>query len=295
MKRLAISLLIIFSFTTLLVPGMAFAEATAEEKATATEKAAGGEKVDALVKTFKSDSMCISDEEKTSMIYTVLETPIDSAEDEAAYDTGKGVIDNGDGTQTRRCYRFTGIHKNKKIPTDQYLIKKCPDEANLSDGSYGMQTNGDYFDCQEVTVIMSAAEQGGIGVLNVYISLIYRWVAGIVGVIAVLIIIVSGLQIITAQGESEAITAGKKRIIQSIGGIVLLFFATGLLYMINPTFFNPPDYNTTSSTLDPATQKALDKQPFGEDFGKVEGVKPLSLSEPDASSTPAKHVESSSP
>lgn len=257
---------------TLLVPGMAFAQGTKgtpgdtltqeqkDQSTTASQPA-----TDLLPDILKNTGLCVTPEEKLKYSATVLETPIDSPEDTVSYDTGnrggvKGVINNGDGTMTKRCARFTQIlnlavsGSSTQQKTDQYLIKECPPESDIHDG-YGQQANGNYYDCQGVTVIMSPLEQGGIGVINVYVSLIYRWVAGIVGVIAVLIMIVSGIQIITAQGESEAISAGKKRIMQSIGGIALLFFASGILYIINPTFFKAPDYTAPASTA-PVTPPA---------------------------------------
>ncbi len=270
MKRLATLLLTIFSITTLLVPGMAFAQEKFASTLTAEEKKQIKLENDAatdLFPTILKDAkagLCLGAEEKLNYITTVLETPLDSQEDRAAYDKvgiggETGIIDNGDGTKTKRCFRFTqilnlqGSGSSTQQKTDQYLINKCPGESLIPEG-YGQQSSGNYYDCQEVTVIMSSLSQGGIGVINVYVSLIYRWVAGIVGVIAVLIMIVSGLQIITAQGESEAISAGKKRILQSIGGIALLFFASGLLYMINPTFFDPPSYPAPAATAPaPAT------------------------------------------
>ncbi|MCX6734098.1 MAG: pilin [Candidatus Peregrinibacteria bacterium] len=263
MKRLATLLLIIFSAITLLLPGMAFAQGKGGSSLTPAEQNAitnqvGAAGTDLLPTILRNAGLCLTNDEKTNYITTVLETPIDSPEDRAAFDANNGVIVNADQTITKRCYRFTQIlalkasGNDKQQSTDQYLIKACPSENDIPEG-YGLQSTGDYYDCQEVTVIMSPLEQGGIGVLNVYVSLIYRWVAGIVGIVAVLIMIISGLQIITAQGESEAVSAGKKRIMQAIGGIVLLFFASGILYMINPTFFNPPTYPAAAtSTPTPA-------------------------------------------
>ena len=216
---------------TLLVPGMAFAQTAAEKAAKTAEETIGKNQIDLITEDKRTtdlfpdilkkaeSGLCLTAEEKLNYITTVLETPLDSPEDRAAYDkVGKdgktGIIDNGDGTITKRCFRFTQIlnlqvsGSSTQQKTDQYLIKECPGENLITEG-YGQQSNGNYYDCQEVTIIMSPLSQGGIGVINVYVSLIYRWVAGIVGVIAVLIMIVSGLQIITAQGESEAITAGK--------------------------------------------------------------------------------------
>lgn len=268
MKRLATLLLIIFSTITLLLPGMAFAQGKggssltpAEQNAVTNQVGAAG--TDLLPTILRNAGLCLTNDEKTNYITTVLETPIDSPEDIKLFESGaqggvKGQIAYADKTITKRCYRFTQIlalkssGNDKQQATDQYLIKDCPLEKDIPEG-YGLQSTGDYYDCQEVTVIMSPLEQGGIGILNVYVSLIYRWVAGIVGVVAVLIMIISGLQIITAQGESEAVSAGKKRIMQAIGGIVLLFFASGILYMINPTFFNPPTYPTTTPTPAPVS------------------------------------------
>lgn len=260
MKYIATLLSTALITITLLIPGMALAQGKAGDTLTPAERDVitqrAGLASDLLTTIIADGGFCLNLQEKTDYVTTVLETPLDSAEDRAAYDANDGVIKNADGTMTKRCFRFTQILNlnasgaDKQKITDQYLIKKCPSEDKIAGGEgYGIQSaTQNYYDCQEVTVIMSPLEQGGIGVLNVYVSLLYRWVAGIVGVVAVLIMIVSGLQIITAQGESEAITAGKKRIMQAIGGIVLLFFASGLLYMINPTFFNPPSYQAPATT-----------------------------------------------
>jgi type IV secretory pathway VirB2 component (pilin) len=67
--------------------------------------------------------------------------------------------------------------------------------------------------------------------------MIYRWGASLVGIIAVTIIIISGIQISASGGDSEAINAGKKRILQSIVGIIVLFLSSLILYTVNPTFF----------------------------------------------------------
>lgn len=214
---------------------------------------------------------CLNDKEKQDYIYTVLETPLavseSIAQSKIVTENGHQVeqMDNGNGTLTRRCFRFTQI-LNLKVKgsdeekvTDQYLIAGVlqPDETLgcpilPENRSYGETIGGNYYDCQEVTVLMSRLEQGGIGFLNTYISLIYKWAAGIIGIIAVLIMVISGLQIITAQGEPSAVEEAKKRIFQSIGGVLLLFFASALLYMINPTFFNPPTGGSTTTNSTPA-------------------------------------------
>ncbi len=88
--------------------------------------------------------------------------------------------------------------------------------------------------CEEVQVIYS---KGGTTLLEGYIGLIYRYAATIVGVIAVLIIILSGIQISASGGDQEAVTKAKDRILKSIAGIAVLFLSGIILYTINPTFF----------------------------------------------------------
>ena len=70
-----------------------------------------------------------------------------------------------------------------------------------------------------------------------YIAMIYQWGASIVGIIAVTVIVFSGIQISAAGGDPEAVTSAKKRILQSLAGIAVLFLSGLILYTINPNFF----------------------------------------------------------
>lgn len=88
--------------------------------------------------------------------------------------------------------------------------------------------------CTYVQVLLA---QSGTGLLKTYIAIIYRWAAGIVGIIAILVIVVSGIQISMDQGGGENVTSAKNRIMQSLAGLVILFLSGLILYTINPTFF----------------------------------------------------------
>jgi hypothetical protein len=100
-----------------------------------------------------------------------------------------------------------------------------------SDGS--CPTDAEY--CTYVQLIYS---QSGTGLLKTYIAILYRWAAGIVGIISVLVIVISGIQISADQGSGEAVGSAKNRIMQSLAGLVILFLSALILYTINPTFFN---------------------------------------------------------
>lgn len=88
--------------------------------------------------------------------------------------------------------------------------------------------------CNRVQVILS---ESGTGLLSEFIGALYRWSAGIVGIIAVLVMVVSGIQISMAGGDSAKVDSAKTRILQSIAGLVILFLAGLILYTINPNFF----------------------------------------------------------
>lgn len=77
----------------------------------------------------------------------------------------------------------------------------------------------------------------GSGLLANYIGALYKWAAGIVGIVAVLIMVASGIQISAAGGDSAKLDSAKNRILQSIVGLAILFLSGLILYTINPTFF----------------------------------------------------------
>lgn len=80
----------------------------------------------------------------------------------------------------------------------------------------------------------------GLDLLNVYAGLVYRWLAGIVGAICVLIIIISGIQISIGGLSQEEVSSAKDRIYRSLIGLVVLFLSAFILYTINPIFFFTP-------------------------------------------------------
>lgn len=77
----------------------------------------------------------------------------------------------------------------------------------------------------------------GVDLFSNYIGGIYRWVAGVGGMIAVLIIVISGIQISASGENAENLSKAKERIAQSLIGLALLFLSGAILYAINPTFF----------------------------------------------------------
>lgn len=118
-------------------------------------------------------------------------------------------------------------------------------ELLIPDCSYATETRTltytNYSDCNDNAAYCEhhqwVISSTGAGLIKLYVKQMYIFGAGIVGFIAVIIIIYSGIQI-SVSGVSGDITASKDRIIQAISGIVLLFLSGLILYTINPTFFS---------------------------------------------------------
>ena len=79
--------------------------------------------------------------------------------------------------------------------------------------------------------------QGPLGLLYNYLSLIYKYMSGLIVGLVVLFVIVGGIQMTTSAGDTGKFDEGKNRIIKAIVGMILWFLASLILYTINPTFF----------------------------------------------------------
>jgi len=179
-------------------------------------------------------------------VISIMEEPLNVDE--------SGSVANGDAYVVRRCFRNTFQYtetqtdkdgKELHIPhTVPMLSTRCSQNAQTlmeseqaADAEAANRSGSGFsvkYSCKEVQAILT---KGGTSGFYGYINMIYRWGASLVGLIAVTIIIVSGIQISASGGDSEAIGSAKKRIIQSIVGIVVLFLASLILYTLNPTFF----------------------------------------------------------
>ncbi|MFA5352275.1 MAG: pilin [Candidatus Gracilibacteria bacterium] len=100
----------------------------------------------------------------------------------------------------------------------------------------------------------------GIDILTTYTTLIYRWLAGFIGIAAVLLIVIGGIMISSAGANQEGMESGKKLITSALAGLVLLFVSSLILYTVNPDFFSQTKgvaefekEATVTSTTTPAT------------------------------------------
>ena len=103
--------------------------------------------------------------------------------------------------------------------------------------------------------------------LGEYLAALYRYSIVVASILAVIIIIISGIQWTISGGSPEKITDAKKRIMQSIVGLLLAVGSYTLLFMINPElvqFRNLKVQTVKGITLNKSQQLLLE---YGSDSG----------------------------
>lgn len=96
--------------------------------------------------------------------------------------------------------------------------------------------------CKTYQVISGSS---GTGFIKGFVNIIYRVSVGIIGVIAVIVMVVNGIRISTAGDDSGAVSEAKERIAQSIFGLAVLFLAWIILRSVNPNFFTSNELTIT--------------------------------------------------
>lgn len=89
-----------------------------------------------------------------------------------------------------------------------------------------------------ITTDESGASWLNIPFLGEFISAIYKYSVGLISLIAVMVLIISGVQIITSAGNSEAISSAKHRIVSSVIAIIITAGSYTILYTVNPDLVN---------------------------------------------------------
>lgn len=238
MKKLIIAIIL----GLILIPPVALADEPSDEEVAKAEQdleaaqaeaeaesdaAAAAESDQCNFEKIADDARCPTDEDRKNFQYTVLEESIIG---------GEGSFESG-GNKILQCQRKIQI-SNCAPPGKEAILKSSTNYVQKGKCTpKGRKGSKDRVICEDVTMLLTPLATGGAGLLNLYIGLIYRWAAGIVGVIAVLIIIINAVIIIISQGEQGKIDEAKKRIFQSLGGIAILFLSSLILYAVNPDFF----------------------------------------------------------
>ena len=166
-------------------------------------------------------------------IITFIEEPLSTT-------LGEKADEPGSDFRQRICYRHffqynLAVEKTHKTVNESELSRtSCESPEGNELRGFANEANHARYSCKPILVLLS---RGGVTMLYNYIGMIYRWGVSMVGIIAVLVIVISGIQISLAGGEAEAVTSAKRRIVQSLAGIAVLILSSIILYTINPDFF----------------------------------------------------------
>jgi hypothetical protein len=85
--------------------------------------------------------------------------------------------------------------------------------------------------------VRSISGASGVDLLGNYFGMWYKIGALILGLICVLVIVISGVQIMFGGASEEAVTTAKARIWGALLSLILLFSSALILRTINPLFF----------------------------------------------------------
>lgn len=85
--------------------------------------------------------------------------------------------------------------------------------------------------------VRSISGNSGTDLAMNYVSMIYKFGASILGIIAILVIVVSGTQMIAGGADESNYTDAKDRILQALLSLAILFSSALILRTINPDFF----------------------------------------------------------
>lgn len=85
--------------------------------------------------------------------------------------------------------------------------------------------------------IKSIRGDTGVDLIGNFVGVMYRYIASVIGIIVVLILVVSGIQMMAGGVSSEAYESAKTRIFQALISLLLLFSSALILKTINPGFF----------------------------------------------------------
>lgn len=138
---------------------------------------------------------------------------------------------------------MAGFNKAKENPSAMDTIPKlgCTSNSNFilvsDDGNTRLYHYSEIpahsaqsFSCKVLPEsFCSASDDSGVyGLLNLVINIL----TGIIGLVVVAIIIISGIQLISSAGNPDAIASAKKRIFTAVLGLVLLISMRAILALI---------------------------------------------------------------
>ncbi len=95
-----------------------------------------------------------------------------------------------------------------------------------------------FSDCTIFPSLPGAKYTSEAGLVGRLISDIIPIVLGVGGFVAVIMIVISGIQFITSSGNPEAAGAAKNRLVYALIGFVVIIMSFAILQVVNALFLN---------------------------------------------------------
>jgi hypothetical protein len=169
----------------------------------------------------------------------------------SAFCSGIALAQTGDGFSEKNC-RLECVELNPQ--TNTYTLADC---TKKNENAFVVQRFVVSEDKEAGTVevskycvdfkesipignkrVTSVYGKSGVDLVANYVGMIYKFGGGLIGLVAVLVIVVSGIQIIAGGANPEGVSSAKTRIMQALLSLILLFSSAMLLKAINPNFFS---------------------------------------------------------
>ena len=180
---------------------------------------------------------------------------LESCDSPDATNPGFSSIDQGNVSDPTAAATSSSIEvteeqaKDYLVPT---LLVPIPGFSNSDNENNNFSVPTTYSDGSETSVNFLAE----------YINAVYGWILGAAALIAVVMMMIGGLQYTLARGKPKYIDKAKTRITNAITGMVLLLAAFNVAYLIDP--------NTV--TLQPLNVRTVDMVKLVEDSGDASGA-----------------------
>jgi len=194
-----------------------------------------------FAKAFAGDCAVLNTPQEIDNIVTMIEEPL-SATTGTGYTTcmRRTCCETTEGNcKSSLGENFTPPPKTSSKPTTstqaEYAnFKKCYSDYTGIGECKPNADAGTTVSCKRIGIFYA---NSGSELLYAYIGAIYRYVASTMGIVCVLIIVWNGFNVATAGDQTAKLEEGKKKIMQSLYGLALLFMSAVILYSINPNFF----------------------------------------------------------
>ncbi len=130
------------------------------------------------------------------------------------------------------------------------LAVKCPPHSERNPGD----TEAEIFGINSVAQCNLPVEQKGEGLLD-RVSAVINIVLGLVGIIAVVVIIVGGISFITSQGDPGKVMKARNTILYGVVGIVVALSAFLIVNFVLDSLFSSKTTPTPSSSSSSSSQE----------------------------------------